>query len=290
MLITRRDGRLLLIDQNEHGRLAGEFARRWGNETFAPPARRDAVALAAAWHDEGWREPDEAPLFNEEEARPLYFLEIERDDHVALYGRGVDRVFERDPYAGLLVSMHWTGLYRGRWGMQSTQVAYAGETALDQLQNEAIEAQERRWIEAKRELLPSVRRSEFEADLWHNYDLIQSWDVLSLFVSMADLRPAPAGSEAMPLVDALYSIDQVPGPRIVESVPLRMGGERADLLLTAVEDGVVVVDPYPFDTDEVEFRLVGRAIADRRYADAQDARAALESADEVTVTCRMIRG
>ncbi len=37
----------------------------------------------------------------------------------ALENEGVDRVFGVDPYAGLLVSMHWTGLYRARWGMQS---------------------------------------------------------------------------------------------------------------------------------------------------------------------------
>lgn len=289
MLISRRDGRLVLIEQNEHGRLAGEFARHWGNDTFVAPGRREAVVLGATMHDEGWREPDDTPLFNAQEGRPLYFLEIERQDHVALYKRGVDRAFKRDLYAGLLVSMHWTGLYTARWGMQSGAVAFNEKTEVERLQNEAIAAEERRWIDVKRQLLAGQRRSEFEAALWYAYDLVQGWDLLSLYVSMSNLGAA-AGGQVETLVPTLYSIDQVPGRRLIESIPLRIAGERTDLTLTAVQDGVVVVDPYPFDADRIDFHLTGRAIPDRRYDSPEDARAALQAADEVTVTCQMIRG
>ncbi len=289
MLISRSNGQLRLIEQVEHGRLSGDFARRWGNETFQAPDRREQVATAAALHDEGWRESDDAPLFHPEEGRPLYFLEIEREDHVALYARGVERVFAHEPYAGLLVSMHWTGLYRARWGMQTGAVAFNEKTALKKLQDDAVAAEEARWIEVKRALLEGQRRSEFEAALWYHYDLVQAWDILSLYVSMSNLDPA-GDAEVEPVVSTLYSIDQVPGPRLVESVPLGIGAARTDITLTAVGDGVVVVDPYPFDDDSVEFALTGRTIPDRRYESPEAARAALDSADEVTVTCRMTRG
>src|SRR5215212_1029817 len=235
MLITRRHDGLYLVDQNEHGRLAGEIAGRWGNDRFATPARRESAVRAAAMHDEGWREADEEPLFNADAGRPLQFLEIDAADHVPLYARGVERVYELDPYAGLLVSMHWTGLYRSRWGMQDGRIEFAGEPARD----EAVEEQERRWIEVKRALTRDARRSDLEISLWHTYDLLQTWDLLALYVPIVDLRPADAGVAPLPVPATLKSLEQEPGPRTVDSVPTQPGGERAQLTLTAVEPGVV---------------------------------------------------
>jgi len=110
MLISRRNGDLYLVEQLEHARLCGDLVGRWGNDGFAVPEPLESVRLGAAMHDEGWREADQEPLFNAEAGRPLHFLEIEMREHVPLYGRGVDRAFATDPYAGRMVSMHWTGL------------------------------------------------------------------------------------------------------------------------------------------------------------------------------------
>src|SRR4051812_11202196 len=112
MLIRRRENELLLFEQVDHGTLTGDFVDVWGNERFATPEPIDQLRIAATYHDEGWRERDDALPFNAEEARPASFAEIEVDDHIPLYRRGVEDVCRRDPYAGLIVSMHWTGLYR----------------------------------------------------------------------------------------------------------------------------------------------------------------------------------
>lgn len=285
MLISRRDGLLVLVEQNEHGRLAGEFARHWGNQNFRPPDRRESVVLGGIMHDEGWREPDAAPLYNAEAKRPLYFLEIEREQHVELYRNGVERALESDLYAGLLVSMHWTGLYRARWGMQSGAVAFNQQTALQKLQDDAVAAEERRWIELKRELLTGVR-SEFEAALWHSYDVIQACDLLSLYVSMSNLQ-AVGEAPAEALVPSLYSLDQTPGPRLLELIPTLIGGERTEINLSAQEDGVVVVDPYPFDCQELALELHARAIPDVPYPSEASARAAVDSAEDYTISCVM---
>lgn len=289
MLISRRNDRLVLVDQNEHGRLAGDLCEHWGNDDFARPVRPESARVAAAMHDEGWREADAAPLFNPEEARPLHFLEIDMFDHIPLYGRGVERVFGLDPYAGLLVSMHWTGLYRGRWGMQTGAVGFKpGATEVEKLQDEVVDKEERRWMEVKRGLMKNDRRSEFEAGLWHNYDLLQSFDLLSLYASLIELVPGN-GEEPQPVAVGLRSIDLPRGPRIVESVPTRVGGERVDLLLTPVDDDVVTVDPYPFDVDRLEVALTARTIPDQRYESQGHARDALGTADEVTLGCTLIR-
>jgi hypothetical protein len=286
MLITRREDKLVLVTQPDHAETAGEMVAHWGNDRFAVPPRHESARLAAAMHDDGWREADAVPLFNEDEHRPLHFLEIPMEEHIPLYGRGVDRTFERDPYAGLLVSMHWTGLYRARWGLQEGKLQWSAP--VERLQDEAVEREERRWIDVKQQLVDGQPRSELEAGLWHTYDLLQAWDLLSLYVCLIDLSPAD-DVPARPVPSTLKGIDQQPGVRTIQSVPLRVGGDRVELTLRAVDPGVVIVDPYPFDEDDVEFSVPATAIPDRHYADADEVRQALEDGDERTITCRMRR-
>ncbi|MHC8505048.1 DUF3891 family protein [Pseudonocardia artemisiae] len=283
MLIKRRNGELILIEQVVHAHMAAEIAAHWGNEQFAAPRPQDKACLAAAMHDDGWREPDSIPLFNEKEARPLHFLEIGMEDHVKLYGRGVDEVFAADPYAGLLVSMHWTGLYRSRWGMQAGRVEFGDNVR----QDEAVLAEEQRWIDVKRELVRDQRRSDLELSLWHNYDLLQTWDLLSLYACVCDT--VPDDGPVRQVFETLKSIDHVPGVRTIPSVPVSIGGERVEITLTAVERGVVAVDPYPFDVDELTVGVTAKAIPDRRYDSAEEARQAVASAREEKVGCRFVR-
>lgn len=283
MLIKRRNGELVLIDQVAHAKMASEIAARWGNEKFAAPRPQDKACLAAAMHDDGWREPDSIPLFNDKEARPLHFLEIGMADHVKLYGRGVDEVFATDPYAGLLVSMHWTGLYRSRWGMQAGRVEFGDDVR----QDEAVLAEEQRWIDVKRELVRDQRRSDLEFSLWHNYDLLQAWDLLSLYACVCDTTPEDGPTRQV--FQTLKSIDHVPGVRTIPSVPVSIGGERVEITLSAVEPGVVAVAPYPFDVDELTVGVTARVIPDRPYDDVEDARRALTSGREETVGCRFTR-
>jgi Protein of unknown function (DUF3891) len=186
----------------------------------------------------------------------------------------------------MMVSMHWTGLYRSRWGMQAGKVEFADEA----LQNEAVEHEERRWIDVKADLLRQmgVRRSDFEQGLWHHYDLLQAWDLLSLYVCLIDLSPAD-GVPARPAPETLRSIDQEPGPRTIGSVPVAIGGERVELTLRAVEPSVVAVEPYPFDADEVQWSVRASVIPDRAYESQEDAAETLASAPPATISCTMLR-
>lgn len=284
MLITRRGTDLVLVDQNEHGRLAGEMTLRWGNADFEAPTSREHVQLGTAMHDDGWREADAEPLFNTGARRPLHFLEIPLEEHLPLYARGVERVYAEDAYAGLLVSMHWTGLYRNRWGMQEGGVGIApATTPLDEIREKHVAEEERRWAEIKKSLTKDGVRSDFEARLWYHYDLLQVYDLLSLYVSLADLTPADTPTVA--LAGTLKTIDQKPGPRLIQLVPRRIGGPRVELTLTPLAPGVVVVDPFPFD-GEVVATLDARAIPDRPYADQDEVNRALTVAERTTLECR----
>lgn len=293
MIVRHRHDSFVLIDQNEHGRLAGALARHWGNEEFAGPEPLESVARAAAMHDEGWRDRDAVPLFNDSERRPLHFRELPVEEHIPLYRNGVQAVAAADPYAGLLVGMHWTGLYRGRWGLQPRGSGLKGATSDAEAQRtRAVEQEERRWAEVKATLLgDGQRRAPWEAALWHNFELLQALDLLSLYVSAGPHDKAPAAQDAA--ADAavglsLGDIDQPAGERSVPA-PVRPAQPMRELVLRVREPGVVVVDPYPFAADSVRAAVTAPAIPARAYSGVDDVREALGSAATVEVACTFTR-
>lgn len=289
MLITRRGSDLYLVKQVDHGELAGQLAGAWGNESFEAPTPFDSACTAAAKHDEGWRPWDDRPAFNQHEARPLHFLEISMEDHIPLYHAGVEAVAKLDAYAGVLVGMHWTGLYRGRWGLQSNvaDLLQADRSPVQKLQDSAVLAEESRWIPVKTGLWRGEgSRAAFETRLWHNYELLQCWDLLSLFVCTAPLSTPSPSSDAILLSSTLKSIDQPPGTRLIPRVTPRTGEEPVDLVLTVIEPGVVAVEPYPFNSPTAAFSVQAAVIPDRRYTSDEIA-GVFERARTETIRCEM---
>jgi len=287
MIITARNGSLFLVDQNEHGRVAGELCERWGNDAFAVPHPFEGARIAAAMHDDGWRTPDDEVRFNPQAGRPLHFLEIDLAEHVEFYREGVERVLAIDPYAGLLASMHWTGLYQSRWGVQDGAIFASQETALAKLLREVVDGEERRWIELKHSLGAGTRRSDFEVELWHNYETLQAHDVLSLYACTAVLRPED-GPE-LPVTSTVASIEQSPGVRTIDGVPTRPGRERVELRLTVLAADVVTVDPFPFAGDAVRVAATARVIPNRRYESAAQVADALAAGERATIACELRR-
>ncbi len=259
MLVTKRSDEFRLVTQYEHGALAGELAERWGNDRFAMPAEPFAAALtvAAAHHDDGWRELDDLPAFNPEAGRPAHFLELPLERTVPPYGRGVDSVYARDPLAGALVHAHWTGLYSGRWGLQSS-----GGPVPHPLAEEVVAKGEPRRQAALREAWGfEGLRSEFEANAWHAYEVLQALDVTSLALSLLDPTVAADPAIEPPLLTiTLFAVEQPPGGRILPSVPTAPLGEHLDLTLQVPEPGVAAIDPWPFAEQSFAVELPSRAL------------------------------
>ena len=253
----------------------------------ATTASRHQHALARA----RWRAADDEVRFNAAEGRPLHFLEVDIADHIDFYRRGVERALEQDAYGGLLVSMHWTGLYRSRWGavQQGGRIFVAEESPVASRQAEVVAAEERRWVDIKAPLLAGRRRSDFESELWHNYELLQVYDVLSLYLCNGVLEPAGESAEALPVTATLSRLDQAAGVRTILDVPERAGGERVEMRLTAVQPRVIAVDPYPFGAEATTVEVLARVIPDRRYESAAQALAAVATARTERITCELRR-
>jgi Protein of unknown function (DUF3891) len=274
VLVTRRDGRLTLITQPDHAALAGRMAASWGNEHFATPAARDALICAAVHHDDGWRQLDSRPTYNAERQRPAHFTELPLSESAGPYARNVESVYERDLRAGALVGMHFSGFYTNRWGV-GTGAASESPLAL-----QIVAEQEARWMPALRAAWGNRGlRSEFDAETWHAYEVLQAVDLLSLALGLMDLE-RPADGEPVDVTSTLTRVDQAPGARMVTGAPRAIGDpRRATITVQPIGPGSITLDPYPFRPPELQLAVPVRELEDRPYESAEEAAEAFHAAE-----------
>jgi Protein of unknown function (DUF3891) len=266
VIVSRHDGALRLVHQNEHGRLAGVLARAWGNDEVEAPRPGPSVVTAAARHDEGWRSRDTRVLYDEFAKRPLHFLDIEAGEHIRLYRQGVTRVSAADVYAGLLVGMHWTGLYRSRWSAPGGGARVGQGPEARAAQDRVVRSEQRRWADAV-ELAWTEQepRAAFETRIWHNYELLQLWDLLSLFLSVTPSQPG-RGS-AVPWGPQLRDLDHAATPVVLPAVGTWPGGPRFAPIACVTAPGLMTLDPFPF-TEPVDVEVEHVVIPDRDWSRA----------------------
>jgi hypothetical protein len=85
--------------------------RGWRDGGFTDNPRRDAILLAIAEHDNGWREVDVAPIVDEATGRIHDFVSAPDPIKRAIWPRGVQRLADT-PYAAALVAQHAVHVYR----------------------------------------------------------------------------------------------------------------------------------------------------------------------------------
>ena len=225
------DQSLILICQTDHAKLSGQCAAHWGNATFARPKPYEAVVRAAMFHDSGWYDYEASPSIAPDTGRPLNFLQVTwGEPQRRAFEWAIDWMRRIDPYSGLLVSKHRTGLQRGRYGKVAHPTAFTTQNLPDDnedflARNEAAQAQALR---------------DYDADeFWTNYQLLQAFDFISLFLCNKDV------------------IDDY-----IEPVPTSYDGSSARVRLTLKTVGAdrIKVDPFPFDVDPLPVELVRRRL------------------------------
>jgi hypothetical protein len=257
MIVAETDDGYRLVTQPDHAALVGQFADRWGNDAFAAPEPSPAVAIAAHTHDDGWWARDRRPYLCED-GTPENFTEIDADPWIALYDEGTASVIELDRYAGLLVSMHGSGLRRRRYGRSPSW------PATPEPYREFVDRQEERQRELAASLYDDGDDRIDERDLevldalheygeppddpgsriWRNYELLQAWDTLSLSFCTTTSPP---------------SYDPV-GP-----VPTRDGDRTEQVSIRARGNGRYEIAPYPFDVDPLVASVPTRTVEGRSF-------------------------
>jgi len=267
MIVAETETGYQLTTQPAHADLTGQFARHWGNDRFEAPAPDAATVVAATTHDDGWLRYDRRPRLAD--GAPLDFRGMAADTWIDLYDDGIESVTDIDPYAGLLVSMHGSGLRRGWYGLfdqasesgSSPAPAFAAfverqESRQVQLLEELREGggTHAEWVSAAdRAVLTAIHEHGAAPEaagasrLWHNYALLQIWDRLSL--AFCTTVP-PSGHAAL-------------GP-----VPTAVGGPAETLCVEPLDGGGFRIQPYPFDRSPLPVRVSTRTI--QRVVDSED--------------------
>jgi hypothetical protein len=287
MIVAETAEHYRFITQTDHAELAGQLAQRWGNDEFERPTPYPAVVLAAYNHDDGWWEYDRRPHLDED-GEPINFTGISADPWVDLYDEGIRTVVEMDRYAGLLVSMHGSGLRRRRYGLSSswpdTQPAFEAfverqENLQARLADELLDGAsggeddgasetgaahgtgDERLTELDAAVLSTLHERGHPSDsggsrgsrLWCNYKLLQAWDTLSL---------------------AFCTTESPPGYDPIDDVPTAPDGADESLSLTPLGDGEYRVEPYPFDPPSIEVSVPTRTV---RKADVNSEESAIRA-------------
>ncbi len=262
MIVTEQGGELWVMRQGDHGRQAGEMARLWGDGSAERPELDGAVCLAIEKHDFGWSKPDSQVLYDPDAGRPLDFRKIDLRNHLEFYRTGYEQALALDPYSGMMVGMHWIGLYTRRFGYDPT-FAYEIPGELAAIFEETVAWQEKEWVDIKRGLWStSERRRDFEDRVWMHYELVQAMDRLSLFLHMT----GPNQRADVTLGPVRFRVDAP-----MEQVSVRAHG-----------NGEISLSPFPFG-DEFRTAITVRRIPHRRYETQEDAFETLKGAEDETI-------
>lgn len=252
MLIQRRDERLRLIPQHEHGLQAGELAAAWvGRPGSGGPVSRELV-LATALHDLAWRDLDRVPRRDPETGRPLSFLEFPAGDKYRAASEALDRIEALHPYAAVLVSLHYTS-----FGSPDRPAAFE-------------ESEEERRLELLDDLgedAPGPRA------IRRDLKRLRLFDNLSLFLC---LTPPGASEEGRP-------------PWLRPGL-LRAPEGGVELSLSWRDEVTAVLDPFPFATDPVEVSVECRDLATNGFDSDEALAEAWERADAYRWSVRLLPG
>jgi Protein of unknown function (DUF3891) len=239
------DGTVVMITQNDHAKLAGLFAAHWGNRQFERPRPYVSMMRAAQYHDGGWLRYETDPYLDPTTGKSPSYQQIPNNaPQLAAYQWAIDMLTDVDSYSGLLVSKHRTGLWQSRYGSIAQPPAGPPRTLSDDIK--AFIARN----EARQQTIASGLNGD---EIATNYNLLQVWDLLSLYICSHDqhqpqlIDPAPTGYAAT-------------------------GG--VSLTLTPLKPTTIRVDPYPFDQAPLESGLVYRQLPQTALHDAESFKAA----------------
>lgn len=262
MLVRELDDGLQIVLQPDHGVVAGQLAAAWDYGRALSAELREALVVAARRHDDGWSVWERHPRIGEQ-GRPQSFLDAPLEPLLSSYTACADVVCHEHPLAGLLVSMHISGLRRGRYGVFSSQPEI-GLEELDGPVREFVAAEEERQRTLIGELgLPRPK--------WA-YRLLQVFDVLSLHLGLDCTAPRTIEAPDEGLVPD--------GAPVGARRPLRLSPTGAPWQLAC--------EPYPFRADALIVRMVRRVLSRRAWEDDAGFRAAFRATSPETVEISLV--
>jgi hypothetical protein len=259
MVVAESANEYRMITQIDHADLSGQFAAHWGNDKFAQLHPQESMVLAAESHDNGWWYWDANPAVDAK-GIPITFRKTPRKILFEYLTKGINSVREKDPYAGLMVSLHLAGLSQQRYGtLPSVPKREDADTLRFVSEQEASH-------EALKKDLRTIEQyaGANEADyIWFNYRMMEVFDRLSLFFCChVDLQGGFAGGDYL---QSDHESGRAYYGSSIKPTPVEFGCADEELQLHAIGKEKVVVTPYPFDQAPLKVSVRGRLIPRKSY-------------------------
>jgi hypothetical protein len=237
------DGTIVMITQSDHALASGLFAAHWGNDKFEKPRPYGSLVRAAMFHDRGWIRYETIPMLDTEGKTPSYRQVPNSPEQLKAFEWAGDWLGEIDPYAGLMVAKHRTGLWQGRYGVITNPPA---------IQRGELPPHIKAFI-ARNEDKQKPTASQFDAkELALNYNLLQVWDMISLYICQNETLT----------------------PDVIDPVPVGYAGNPGIAMsLTPLGSNRIALDPYPFDEPSLTTNIVHRRLTQNKFKDEAELQA-----------------
>lgn len=239
IIYTPAGAKPLVVTQDFHLNLAGQFALRWGNERFADPDPFFILHYMARNHDAGWLEFDWDPVVDPETGLAFSVEKTPLTELATIHRRNIARNYNFHPYAGLLSAMHIKGFFTSRLGMSTFLVIDKFRELYPDIVEPLIDecdANIEEWTEEVR-AKPETASWVTGDRLWANYRLVQIFDQLSLYFCLGKT------SQEIPFTNV--PVDDT---------------ESVDIVVRPLGDDVFSLNPYPLSAIPVRVVLDARAV------------------------------
>lgn len=261
-----------LIAHPEHARLAGQFARRWKNQQFAPPDPFPHVLDACYHHDDSWGPRDAEPFLTPEGLPSAFsrelvgtydaFEEIDLPGYLKVREQATEDAAERDPYSAILISMHTLNLLT-----EQADLSGLDDESL-RIHGAFVEGQVRRQGQLRQSLAKVAHLGPHLTDrsLRRGFEFLQACDSFSLY-ACSDFPETGKLRHAHPM----------------------NGGGSAEISIIPLGDLTWRLDPYPLDEPDVTFELRFKDIRQKTFASQDEFRARYRDAPVSSVAIRVVK-
>ena len=253
------DGTIVMITQNDHAQLSGLFAAHWGNAQFETPHPYGSLVRAAMFHDRGWIRYETSPQLDPETNKTPNYRDVPTDRfQLEAFEWAGDWLYAIDPYAGLMIAKHRTGLWQRRYGVISHPPG---------IQRGKLPPEIDAFIARSEAKQKRAAQSLDAGELAVNYRLLQVWDLMSLYICSTEVLK----------------------PDRVEPVPVSYSGDAAvAMALVPLEKQTIGLDPYPFDQPSLTTNVIFRRLSQTKFKDSAELQAAYFKTAPQTASFRLV--
>ena len=264
MIRHTTDSEWILIPQNAHGESCGVMAAKLSADTVALPSKRGILGITL--HDCGWSIHDDRPTLDAT-GQPTHVFQTPAAITTQLWTTSAIRASQRDPYAGLLASVH--GLHLVAHALQTPRDRQT-VFELNKFQHAQVEFQEgiRHQLGMRSDLplqhgLAKPGADVTEDELIRDYRTLRALDRISLSALCSE----------MPFESVNFAAPGVITPGTV-SRPVAIRLQR-------LEPFALSLTPWPFLLPRIDISIPAKRIPRQQFSDQSGFSSIYRSASEL---------